>query len=440
MALGGGTYTSQNKVLPGSYINFISRAAVSATVGDRGVAAIGLPFDWGEGGKILDLTRADLIANSETLFGVDYGSAKLLPLREIFLHANRVLVWRLDGNGDRAENTYAEAKYAGTAGNSLKIVITLNPDSVEADPQNGTEGDTIYDVFTYYGDVRKDKQTVRAASELVANDYVTFKTTATLDVVAAGSALTGGTNSDVNAGAHQAFLTALEAYTPNAVCCASTDSAVKALYKEWAIGMRNEYGIKTQIVAYAFAADSEAVVNVKNSVDAVYWATGMIAGTAVGASAANRKYDGELTTITADYSQTQLANALKAGEFVLHRVGDDLRVLDDINSLVTVTAEKGEVFKDNKTIRVIDQIATDTAAIFAQKYLGTVPNTETGRMSLRADVLAILGDLRDLSAIDDFDNDEITVEAGEQRNSVVIGVAVTVAGTMTKLYMSCVIA
>ena len=39
MALGGGTFVTQNKTLPGAYINFVS-AAASATLSDRGIATM----------------------------------------------------------------------------------------------------------------------------------------------------------------------------------------------------------------------------------------------------------------------------------------------------------------------------------------------------------------------------------------------------------------
>lgn len=45
MALGGGMYTVQNKLLPGAYINFVSAARASATLGDRGTAAFPLSLD-----------------------------------------------------------------------------------------------------------------------------------------------------------------------------------------------------------------------------------------------------------------------------------------------------------------------------------------------------------------------------------------------------------
>ena len=40
MALGGGTFISQNKKLPGSYINFASAQNASSSIGERGIAAI----------------------------------------------------------------------------------------------------------------------------------------------------------------------------------------------------------------------------------------------------------------------------------------------------------------------------------------------------------------------------------------------------------------
>ena len=42
MALGGGTFTSQNKELPGAYINFVSAASASAALSDRGIATMPL--------------------------------------------------------------------------------------------------------------------------------------------------------------------------------------------------------------------------------------------------------------------------------------------------------------------------------------------------------------------------------------------------------------
>ena len=47
MALGGGTFVTQNKVLPGAYINFISTSNTGVVFGERGVCAAPLNLNWG---------------------------------------------------------------------------------------------------------------------------------------------------------------------------------------------------------------------------------------------------------------------------------------------------------------------------------------------------------------------------------------------------------
>lgn len=45
--LGGGTWITQNKQIPGIYINVISKSRATAEMADRGVAAMALELDWG---------------------------------------------------------------------------------------------------------------------------------------------------------------------------------------------------------------------------------------------------------------------------------------------------------------------------------------------------------------------------------------------------------
>ena len=72
MALGGGNWLTQNKVLPGAYINFTSVSKASATLSDRGVAAIPLPLAWGPEGTVFEVTNGDLQKNSMDIFGYSY--------------------------------------------------------------------------------------------------------------------------------------------------------------------------------------------------------------------------------------------------------------------------------------------------------------------------------------------------------------------------------
>ncbi len=427
--LGGGTFTSQNKKLPGAYINFASAQKASSTIGERGIAAMALELDWGKDESIIAVTGEEFAKNSVSLFGYDYADDKLKGLRDLFKNVTKAYLYKLN-KGVQASNDIATAVCSGTRGNDLKIVIQKNVD-------DGTK----YDVSTYLGTKEVDKQTVSKASELVANDFVTFKDKA-LEVTA-GTSLENGTNGEVSGDAHQNFLDKLESYKCNAVGCLSDVKSVSSLYVEYVKRLRDKLGIKLQAVVYNNAADYEGVVNVKNTAEesttaAIYWVTGVIAGCEINKSNTNKTYDGEFD-IVADYTQAQLEASIDAGEFVLHKVGDETRVLVDINSLVTTTEEKGEDFKSNQTIRVLDQIATDVSSVFNTKYLGKIANNESGRTSLWNDVATLFKEYQQIQAIENFEDTDITVEIGNDKKSVSINSAVQIINAMEKLYMTVVV-
>ena len=164
MALGGGTFLVQNKVLPGAYINFISVAQASATLSDRGIVTIPLAMNWGPEGKIFTVEQADFIKNSQKIFGYAYTADELKPMREIFLHAKKVHFFRLNASGTKATCTYATAKYPGTRGNDLRIVIEAN--------ENSQPEALLYDVSTFLGTLQVDQQkAISQMSDLKNNDY-----------------------------------------------------------------------------------------------------------------------------------------------------------------------------------------------------------------------------------------------------------------------------
>ena len=194
---------------------------------------------------------------------------------------------------------------------------------------------------------------------------------------------------------------------------------------------------------YNKAADYEGVVNVKNTVtdttanaaSLVYYVTGLVAGIEVNKSASNKVYDGEFS-INTNYTQSQLETAINSGEFTFHNVGTETRVLLDINSLTTTTETKSDAFKQNQTIRVIDQIANDIAVIFNDKYLGKVPNDQSGRISLWSDIVKHHEELQTIRAIENFIDDDVKVEQGNTKTSVVVNDAITTVYAMEKLYMT----
>ena len=430
MALGGGTFTTQNKVLPGSYINFVSVARANATLSDRGYAAMGLELDWGEEDKVFTVESSDFQKNCLKIFGYDYTDDKLKGLRDLFINATTLYAYRLTSGGAKATNTYATAKYCGTRGNDLKVVIQKNADTEEH-----------FDVMVYL-DTQKvfEQKDVTVMSELAENDWVTWKSEAVL-AVTAGTKLTGGTNGTINGAAHQKCLDLLESYNFNVLGCTSTDDTIKGLYVAYTKRMRDEVGAKFQLAIYKKAADYMGVVNVTSATtdgtesDAIYWVTGALAGCAVNKSLLNTAYDGEFT-INADGTQTELEKAIKAGEFRFHKVGDDIRVLSDINSFVSVTDTKGTVFQENQTVRVCDQFAIDVSNKFNTTYLGKVPNDQDGRVALRSDIISIANQLQELRALEDFADDDVTVEQGNTKKDVVVNVSLTPVVAMAKLYMT----
>lgn len=430
MALGGGTFVAQNKVLPGAYINFVSLASASATLSDRGIATMPLELDWGIEGAVFEVTNADFQKNSMKIFGYPYDHEKLKGLRDLFKNITTFYGYRLNGGGAKATNTFATAKFSGIRGNDFKIVIQKNVDD-----------SSMFDVQTIVDATIVDTQTVSKASDLVTNDYVTWKD-AELAVTAATS-LEGGSNGTVDGTAHQKYLELIESRSFNTLGVVVTDDTTKSLYINFTKRLRDEIGVKFQTVIYNKAADYEGVINVKNKVtdnghseaSLVYWVTGIVAGCAINKSNLNKRYDGEFT-VNVEHTQTQLIEAINNGEFVLHQVGSDIRVLEDINSLVTTSDIKGDVFKDNQTIRVIDQIANDIAVLFNTKYLGVVPNDEAGRISLWTDVIKHHEQMQSIRAIEDFSDEDVTVVQGSSRKAVVVNDAVTVVNSMSKLYMT----
>mgnify|MGYP002797021845 FL=1 len=439
MALGGGFFLTQNKVLPGAYINFISAARASATLSDRGIAAMPFVADWGEEGKVIEVTTEDFQKYSLQLFGYDYTHPQMQMFREIFKNAKVLYGYRLNSGTTKAKNDYAVAKYGGSRGNAITIVIENDVD---------TEGGFL--VKTLLENTEADIQSVKKAQELQDNDFVTFQKEATLQTTA-GMPLTGGTDGEGRTGAnYQKFLEKIEKYSFHTLGCNSAEQEIIDLFIAFTKRMRDEQGVKFQTVVYrAENADYEGIISVENKLlnvdeslfgefSLVYWVTGASAGCAVNKSNVNKVYDGEYE-IDTNYTQRQLEDGVKKGKFLFHKVGEEVRVLDDINTFVSVTVDKNEDFQSNQVIRVLDQIGNDIAVLFNTKYLGKVQNNNAGRIAFWNDLVTYNNELQRLQAITDFEPEQLIVEQGESKKSVVVTNPVTPVMAMSKLYMTVIV-
>ncbi|MDM9696839.1 phage tail sheath family protein [Clostridioides difficile] len=432
MALGGGTFVTQNKILPGSYINFISAKRATSSLSDRGIVAMPLELDWGIDEDVFQVTSDDFEKYSVKYFGYDYTHEKLKGLRDLFKNIRLGYFYKLN-KGVKASCTIATAKYSGIRGNDLKVTVTTNIDD-----------NTKFDVVTLLDNKKVDTQIAKVITDLEDNDYITWRKDATLEA-SAGLVFTGGTNGEAVTGAeYQAFLDKIESYSFNALGCLATTTEIKSLFVEFTKRMRDRVGAKFQTVLYKKNdADYEGVVSVENKIkdtgllesSLIYWTTGAIAGCDINKSNTNKRYDGEFD-VDVNYTQIHLEEALKTGKFIFHKVGDEVHVLEDINTFVSFTDDKNDDFSSNQSVRVLDQIANDIAILFNDKYLGKVPNDKAGRISFWNDVVKHHKELENIRAIEDFKTDDVSVELGSDKKTVIVSDAVKIINAMSKLYMT----
>ncbi|AUA36843.1 phage protein [Clostridioides difficile] len=432
MALGGGTFVTQNKILPGAYINFISAKRATSSLSDRGIVAMPLELDWGIDEEAFQVTSDDFEKYSVKYFGYDYTHEKLKGLRDLFKNIRLGYFYKLN-KGVKASCTIATAKYSGIRGNDLKVTVTTNIDD-----------NAKFDVVILLDNKKVDTQIAKVITDLQDNDYITWKKDATLEA-SAGLVFTGGTNGEAVTGAeYQAFLDKIESYSFNALGCLATTTEIKSLFVEFTKRMRDKVGAKFQTVLYKKSdADYEGVVSIENKIkdkdlvesSLIYWATGAIAGCDINKSNTNKKYDGEFD-VDVNYTQIQLEEALKTGKFIFHKVGDEVHVLEDINTFVSFTDDKNDDFSSNQSVRVLDQIANDIATLFNEKYLGKVPNDKAGRISFWNDVVKHHKELENIRAIEDFKTDDVSVELGNDKKTVIVSDAIKVINAMSKLYMT----
>ena len=451
MALGGGIWLFQNKKVPGAYINFISKDRASVDIADRGYATMALELDWGPTGKIFRVDADTFQTDCQQIFGYDYGSDKMKPLRDLFINLKTGYFYRLNSDGEIAKNNLAKANYSGIRGNDLSISIQSDPDH-----------ESKFIVSTYLkteGTLKiVDKQdNIATGDDLVANDYVTFTTKDKLTAVVS-SALTGGTNgSAITTANYQDYIELIEPYYFNCLGYAGSDSTIQSLLINFVKRCRDSSGAKFQVVLYGKEkVNYEGVISVKNNVtdsnaeagSLVYWLTGKEASCAINASCTNAIYDGEYTVNT-NYKQYELEQAINDGMLMFHNVTDsvsgnitgDTRVLTDINTFTEFTKDKNEDFSFNQVIRVLDNTAIDLGRLFNRIYLGKVQNDSDGRLSLWKDGVALLENYQKVRAIQNFSDEDLPLPTqGDAKDAVVWSFEIQPTVAMQKLYCTIVVA
>ncbi len=425
----GGTFLTYNKVLPGAYINFISKARALGSIADRGIMAMALKNNWGVENQIVTITNEDFQKNALSILGYEYTSDNLKPFREAFKNAKEIKYYRL-GTGEKAKATIGslnvEAKYSGTRGNSLKIKILSNID------------EETYTIYTYFDNVIVDEKIATNIEEMTENDFVVFSGTGSFEANA-GTSLSGGTDAEVNNSEYSKFLSLIEAENFNVLIYDGEDEQTKGLFESFTKRLRDDEGVKISTVLYNYKkADFEGIVSVKNDKNLVYWVGGALAGAEINQSLTNKIYDGEYV-FNAKYSNNELKEAINNGEFVFYYDANDIRVLKDINTFVSFSTDKNSDFSNNQIIRVLDSTANDIARIFNEYYLGKMQNDALGRDIFKSELINYFNQLQAIRAIDNFSADDIFIKKGTEKGDVIVDLMIEPVASMDKLYMKCII-
>ncbi|MEQ2680230.1 phage tail sheath subtilisin-like domain-containing protein [Enterocloster citroniae] len=341
-----GTWESQNKVLPGAYINIRTNEPLSITPGDRGIVVILQEMSAGTDGAMYTITATEA-AWPDGATAIDKKLAT-----EALKKAKTVIVYKLPATHDADDVTAALAALKTVSFNVL--------------------------CYPYDGDA---------------------------------------------------------------------ETANKTAIATWVKSMRDDEGIKCQAVLANHAADSEGIINVVQGIvmsdsselsaaEATAWVAGATAGASITTSNTGMKYVGAVD-VSPRMTRSEMETAVKAGKFIFKvDSAQNVTVVYDINSLTTVTVDKGKMFTKNRVIRTLDNIANDITSIFESSYVGRVDNNEDGRSIFKAALVDYFNTLQNMSAVQDFETDDVVIMAGTDTDAVAVTAAVQPVDSVEKIYIT----
>ena len=446
--MAGGTFIAQNKVRPGAYINFKAVSAPAISVGARGVAAMPLATGWGA--NYIELYSTEL-QNGKSIakVGCSFVDEEALLYRLILANTYKLLIARTDVEGGRkAEATIgdlkAEARYVGTVGNRLSIIVARVGETA------------FYDVTTALDGIGKDTQRVDAISKLVSNDWVVFSDVAEEPpgsfTVSAGMPLTNGANGTETSASIGEAIALLATKTFNVMGVMSSESEVKTLVKTTIKQLRENEGRKCKAVLLNSAglsgSDYEGIISCNQgyktqdgeitAAQFIAQLTGLCAGAELGKSLTHATIPDAIEVVGAPTSHDDIVSALKAGWIVLSQLNDGTVIIEqDINTLCNDLTNKDDSFKKNLIINTLDEIGNTIQLTWDKTYCGKVHNNATQRTNYKAALVQYFRQLESLELIQDFDKDsDIIIEQGENLDSVVVNWWVKPVDVMEKLYMT----
>ena len=452
--MAGGIWTSQNKTIPGVYINVKSQPSVTANVGDKGIVAIAKSLSWGPVGEIMEITPGTDVT---PYIGYDISTSQAQFLREMMKGTDvtsgpmKILLWRAEGSGgvkafdatrvQQQDTVIYEmtitAKYVGVRGNDISYALVADPDNAD-----------VTTVETYVGGMMVDSQTVANVSDLVANDWVTFTGSGSIAGRSmATKSLSGGVDPTASATDDAAFMTALEAYDFDIVAYDGAAPTVIDAYIAFIKRLNESVGRKCQMVAANItAANTKYAISVQNGVkladgseltaqNAVWWVAGAEAGAMYYQSLTYAQYPGAVSA-NPKLTDEQAASAVSAGQIAFIDTFGVVKVCSDINTKTTVTPTEGAEFKKNRVMRVIMQLCNDVYEHFSNNFIGKVDNNAAGRNLLRGWIVGYCNEMMANNGIQNFVAEDVEVLPGAEIDAVLININIMPIDAVERIYIS----
>lgn len=328
------------------------------------------------------------------------------------------------------------AAYPGTRGNDISVVIAADVDSPGG-----------FLLSTLVEGVAVDTQAVADITDFRPNGWITLSGPGPLTATA-GIRLSGGADGTVQPSAYASALEALEPYAFDILAYDGTDDTVRAAMIEFVKRISAQEGRYAQLVTSgASGADSPLVINSVSGValedgtvltpaQVVWWLAGAQAGAQYDQSLTYAAYPGA-AGVQPRMTHSQIEAAIQAGGVVLAGEFGQVRIETDVNTLTTYTPDIGEAFRKNRTMRVCSSLANDLYREFSLHFLGKVNNDEAGRGLFKAACLDYLLAMYSRGALRERPSGgDVTVEQGASIDAIAVTVALSIAGSVEKIYMT----
>ena len=402
----------------------------------RGSVAIPLPLNWGD--KIVKLTGKDVTTNSMyEKIGINQKSESILPIILMLQNCKDVYVYRSDNGGTKATTTIGAslvvtAKYTGLFGNNITVSV-----------ESLAEIDS-FRVVTYVDGRVKDRQVVKKAEDLIANDYVVFEGTGAITAVA-GTSLSGGTNGTIITN-YTEFLDGIK-YLDLDVIAVLDNTQINSVVK-FIEDIRKDFGKDFRAVVNNANVNNEYVIKLKDQ--GFKTSDGdVISGNLFTAYISGLEAGSDGTVDNSYYAipeATELINPvddviddINNGYYILTTRADGAVIVEeDVNSLMRESGDKlTKTMQSNRNTRIIIGLKNRFRDDFDKNVIGKIDGLDTGLDAIQTKTINILKEAETNNEIKNF-NPETDVEVvfGDDDDTIIINAYVQTVKSIKKVYIN----